>query len=58
MSKTASERLQEQSIVALFQVTDFVAGHTKVVMAGGHSHEILATLHKLREQVQELETLD
>jgi len=42
----------------LTNVTAYVASFTKVVMSGGHTPNILATLAKLREQIAELEHIE
>jgi hypothetical protein len=58
LHNTANARLRENSVQDLWRVTQFVASHTAVVMQGGHTHEILSTLAKLREQISELPLLE
>lgn len=54
----ASEQLRENAIHSLWEVTNFVAKHTSVNFKGGHTHNILETLGKLREEISELDTLE
>ena len=57
---TASKQLRENTIHALWEVTDFFASHTAVVMKTGdnNTHNIIKALAKLREQVDEAQMID
>jgi hypothetical protein len=56
----ASKQLRENTIHSLWEVTNFFASHTAVVMKTGdnNTHDIIKTLTKLREQVEEAQMLD
>ena len=55
----ASKQLRENTIHSLWEVTNFFASHTAVVMSGNNNtHDIIKTLAKLREQVEEAQMLD
>jgi len=57
-SKTTNDMVRKMMIHNLWEVTEFIASHTGVVMNGSVTHNAIQELSKLRDIVNELEIIN